>query len=403
MGQAYSSLTSSYVSFWARLGVRVDAEFGVVGAGSIFRCSVLSFLAYFVPLALVRRKLKDPHHLRAAMAFGGFSFTYRTVRLLIARYVPERNVDVHIQAPFIAGAAGAATCSVIDNSYVSSLFLIWWLFRSLRTLEAVNEFQQSKWGPTILMCASAEFLAPPALFSLEDHHVSYQKFLAPFWTAAGDRYEQFSQPPKGVTIGTNLVGPNGSMVHWWMRYVYGVVAQTVKVYFPLHLVWGLFRLPAWTPPSVILSNTARSSAFLSAYVLSLQALLLANSSLAKGLPPRWQVHLWTWASGFSVLLERTNRQAELAFFCASHAVNSLYNHAKRRGIVRPNFALGMILGMFATGLIMKHNAERPGRTMHLLFGELKGRKSQLVSQKKSIPAIGPDQRDGSGRNVAIDE
>lgn len=29
---------------------------------------------------------------------------------------------------------------------------------------------------------------------------------------------------------------------------------------------------------------------------------------------------------------------------------------------------------------MKYNAERPGRTMHMLFGELRGRQSQLVSQ-----------------------
>lgn len=294
-----------------------------------------------------------------------------------------------MQAPFISGAAGAASTCVIDPSFVSSLFLIWWSLRALRTLEKVQLFDKTPWGPPALMCASAEFLAPAALYTTQDHHVSYQKFLQPFWEAAGDTLEKFRKDPRSA-FATDGKG----VMNWWIRYTYGVVAQTVRVYLPLHGIWALFRLPAYTPVSLIVKNTATSCLFLSSYVLSLMALLQANSALVGGIPPRWHVHLWAWLSGFSVLLERSNRQAELSWFCAAHAVNCIYNHLKRRGWVKENLPIGMIFAMFATGLIMKHNAERPGRTMHLLFGELKGRRSQLLSQKKSTPLLSRRRLDG---------
>ncbi len=84
----------------------------------------------------------------------------------------------------------------------------------------------------------------------------------------------------------------------------------------------------------------------------------------------------------SLLFERPNRQAELAFFCLSHAINSLYNHARLAGWVSPNRFVGSILLMLATGRIMQVNARNPGRTMHVLFGEKKGRPSQFWSQEK---------------------
>lgn len=134
------------------------------------------------------------------------------------------------------------------------------------------------------------------------------------------------------------------------------------------------------------------------------AMLFANSYFFAPSPPRWQVQLWGWISGLSVLLERPNRQAELAFFCSSHAINSLYNHAVRVGLVRPNQVVGVALLCVATGQIMKHNAERPGRTMHLLFGEKRGRKSQVLSQRFGDDTMRyEDQRSTSESAVLFNE
>jgi hypothetical protein len=202
-----------------------------------------------------------------------------------------------------------------------------------------------------------------------------------FFQVNGDKLEVFLAPGvPGRTVGQALVGDR-SILPWFARYVVNVALQCIRIYGPLHLVWAALRLPGKTPLSVIVANTARSTAFLTSYVSALMAMLLLHSHLVGGMPPRWQLHCWTWVAGFSVLLERSNRQAELAYFCAAHALNSVYNHAKRLNLVRPNNLIGVLLLSLATGQIMKHNAERPGRTMHLLFGELRGRKSQVSSQK----------------------
>jgi hypothetical protein len=197
----------------------------------------------------------------------------------------------------------------------------------------------------------------------------------------GNAVHEFRKLPPGVTIAENVVGRDKTILRWFVRYILNVGWQCVRVYGPLHLLWAAFRLPNRTPISVIAANTARSTAFLTSYVCSLQVMLMLNSYIVKGSPTRMQLHSWAWLSGLAVLLERSNRQSELAFFCASHACNSLFNHAKRLGWIAPSQFVGVVLGMIATGQIMKFNAERPGRTMHLLFGEKRGRLSQIVSQK----------------------
>lgn len=340
----------------------------------MLRCALLSFLTYFVPLALLRRKLRDRHHLRASLAFGAFSGTYRAVRLLVARLRPQLNRS----APFFAGAAGAIATTAIDPSFVSSLFVTWWCVRALRSLPAVAAFQASRYGPALVMCAATDVLAPAGFDTPQDHQVSYRKvralpafpsiwvssslrqFFDTFFQVNGDSVERFRHPPPGVSIAQNLVATSGTPFwRWQMLYLWRVALQAVRIYAPLHLVWAVFRLPARTPLRVLFSNTLRSTAFLTAYVVSLQVILLTNSQLVGGRPQRAQLHLWCWISGLSVLLERSSRQAELAFFCASQAVNSLYNHAKRVGLVQPSHAVGVALLALATGQVRRSGVDRP--------------------------------------------
>ncbi len=81
--------------------------------------------------------------------------------------------------------------------------------------------------------------------------------------------EAFRSPPPGVSVMRNVVR-NRSLVKWIVRYVANVALQCVRMYAPLHLLWAAFRLPARTPISVIVSNTARSTLFLTTYVTSVR-------------------------------------------------------------------------------------------------------------------------------------
>lgn len=382
MGAQLSKIASKWESdFWAFFGLKPESEFGFVGVGSIVRCGVLSFLAYYVPLSLMRGRA-DPFVFRSAVAFSVFSFAYRSLRLLEARFVSQRNEFWHVHGPFVSGAAAALIAQAIDPTLLSSLFIVWWSIRALRTLPLVDHFSHSRFGPAMVMMFAVDLLGPSALLSPEDHHPSYRSFITKFFGANGDDPKLFKGPyGEGKSLANALTEKRGNIIKWLLGYFLGAFKESVRMYLPLHLLWAAFRLPARTDFSVIASNTLRSSVFLAAYTGSLMTFLLINSSLVRGVPARWHLHLWAWLGGLSVLIERQNRQAELAFYCLAHGVNALISRLKLRGYSLPRAAQALLL-MLATGQIMKHNALHPGRTMHLLFGEKLGRKTQLLSQQK---------------------
>ena len=380
MGASFSkAVRNRWVDLWARVGLDARGEFGIVGAGSILRCASLSFLVYFVPLALLRRRLRDPAHFRSAVAFGLFAGLYRSVRVLVARLVPQEHRQAHQAAPFVAGALGGLAAVLVDSSFLSSLFVVWWCVRALRSSPWVQRVEAHPAGPVAVMCFASGLLSPAGLVAPREHHPSYFRFLVRFFECSGARFSDFHSPPAGLTIG-QTVAPDGRLFAWYARYVRSVVWESAKIYVPLHLVWAALRLPARTSLRVVLSNTARSIAFLSTYTCSMMAMLLADSHFFSASPPRWHLHLWTPLAGLAVLVERSNRQAELAFFCLAHAINSVYNHARLRGLVRPNNLIGTLLLMVASGRIMQVTAMTPGRGAHLLFGEKMGRLTQKHSQ-----------------------
>jgi hypothetical protein len=342
----------AYVAFWKKVfDLDARAEFGVVGAGSVLRCGLLCFLTYWAPLALLRRKFRDPHHLRSAVAFGLFGATYRTVRVLISRLASQDNESLHRHSPVLAGWAAAGVTVAVDPSFLNSVFVVWWVVRALRTLKPVREHVEgTKFGPLAVMAFSSAVLAPAGLKAPEEHHVSYRRFLQGYFECSGTPLAKFQEPDPGLTIGETVGG--GHLASWFARYCVAVTWSAFKLYAPLHLVWALFRLPNLTDPRVIAANTGRSVAFLSTYVCGLMAGLLAHSHLTGGSTPRWQIHLYTAFPTVSLLLERPNRQAELAAFCAAHAVNSIYNHFRLRGVLKPNNFVGALLLMVATGRIM---------------------------------------------------
>jgi hypothetical protein len=316
----------------------------------VIRCGALCFLTYFVPIALLRRKLRDPHHLRSAVAFGLFGATYRTVRVLVSRLASQEYETLHRHSPTLAGWAGAAVAAAVDPSFLSSVFVSWWVVRAARTLALVREHvEDTRFGPLVVMAVSTSVLAPAALRAPEEHHVSYRRFLQGFFECSGTPFEKFRCADPGLTIG-ETVG-QGRLAAWFARYCAGVAWNAFKLYAPLHLVWALLRLPSRSDPRVVAANTARSVAFLSSYVCGLMALLLAHSHFVRN-PPRWQMYLWTPLPSIALLVERPNRQAELAFFCLAHALNSVYNHLRLRRVLSPNNLIGALLLMAATGRIM---------------------------------------------------
>ena len=385
MGAQGSKLAGKYVDFWRTYaGLDARGEFGVVGAGSIVRCGLVSFLGYWLPWALLKRNLRDKRHLRAAVGFGLASASYRTIRVSISRFVDQKHRSVHEQSPLIAGSIGALVAMLVDRSFVSSLFVIWWCLRALRTLPMAQQISNSQFGPMSIICFATAVIGPAALRAPAENHPQYRKFLQSFFEANKDPMGVFQKTPMGKSIGSVLSERHGGQPIglWFATWVRAVALKAVRLYGPLNLVWMVLRFPKMPPVKAVVANTLRSSVFLTAYIGSLMFMLLVNSKLVNKSPSRFQLHMWCGLAGGALLLERSSRQVELAWYCLAQALNSIYNHHRLAGRVQPSFALGAAAMMLATGRFMQYHSRHPGRVMHVLFGEKLGRQSQYWSQSQ---------------------
>lgn len=82
-----------------------------------------------------------------------------------------------------------------------------------------------------------------------------------------------------------------------------------------------------------MSNVLRSSAFLTLYTITQYwGVMLFTSTISPNIT-RLQWMSFGWLSGLWTLLERKERRPELATYCGAHAINALYNIAKKNGYI----------------------------------------------------------------------
>lgn len=110
--------------------------------------------------------------------------------------------------------------------------------------------------------------------------------------------------------------------------------SAIRLYLPLQLL-SLLRRPTFTSKrlSILLNSAARSSAFLAAFVsLFYYAVCLSRTRLGPRLlpsfsPQRWDSGLCVLAGclacGWSIMVEKANRQQEIALFVAPRALTTV--------------------------------------------------------------------------------
>lgn len=109
-----------------------------------------------------------------------------------------------------------------------------------------------------------------------------------------------------------------------------------KMYFPLHLVLAMFKLPRLPDPLNFLENLMRSTSFLTLYVMSLFSLLFAHSKIVNGRPlKRWELYLWTWVGGGKGVVFLGG----IFLICANKGLAVLLERPSRQGLVFVSFLL----------------------------------------------------------------
>jgi hypothetical protein len=150
-----------------------------------------------------------------------------------------------------------------------------------------------------------------------------------------------------------------------------IAVKSCKVYWPLHALSASLRL--FTKGSMdfpsLAENILRSTAFLTGWVGMLWWAVLAHSRILGRGVERHHVAMWAWLGGFPVLFERPSRQVELASYCLSHAINSLYNRYRIMGLIRPSNVVGSGLLALSTAILMTSFSQSPSWVTRRLFGD----------------------------------
>lgn len=122
--------------------LRIDKSDEVRDTLSIARCGTIGFLTYFLPFYFLRGGEGGPT--RSALAFGTFTGMYRLLRVLEGRYISDvgENVLIHRYGAGLCGAVAAYCGLIVDPSFGSSLFVIWWFIRSLRSLDYIEQLEK---------------------------------------------------------------------------------------------------------------------------------------------------------------------------------------------------------------------------------------------------------------------
>jgi len=74
-----------------------------------------------------------------------------------------------------------------------------------------------------------------------------------------------------------------------------------------------------------------------------------------------------WVAGLAVLIETKSRRAELAAYCLTYALESIFIYFQRRGWVTVMPSLNALFLSVAAGLLLHHHDHQPKAAIHWLF------------------------------------
>lgn len=76
--------------------------------------------------------------------------------------------------------------------------------------------------------------------------------------------------------------------------------------------------------------------------------------------------MFLWVPGLAVVFERPGRRKELAAYCLTHALNSVWGALKQRKGVKPRDWFSVVAITLSLGVILQHHKELPKLVTRLL-------------------------------------
>lgn len=343
-----------------------------------------AFVLYALPMSLLRRELKKAI-LKRASAIAAFMGVAKAVQLFLFQ---QKNSTLKYYSQAIAGGLGASVALAIDSGLGYNTLVIWFAIRAARCLLEENllgEFLNNvPFLPTITMCFSAGQILSSWVRYPKEMDPGYRKFLdfhggRPKWVMS-----RFAAPNAPVPYPLYIIRkPGSSYLSDAYQFFFAGLKRAGGLYAPLYaatLIFALLQARNRTPSRLskllinFITNVSRSSLFLSVYcTIAWTSVvfmpILFKYSTKRG-ATRVSLRRHVWASGLATLLERKERRPELAAYCATYALDSVWHRMEQTHPfltgVRP--ILAALLLISSCSILLHHYNKQPALVTKWVLG-----------------------------------
>jgi hypothetical protein len=322
-------------------------------------------------MTLLSRKL-DLSNVRRAAALGVFVSGVRAMDHLLASLknlrgsVPIEELTefeqfVHKYTLAVSAFVSCFVALTIDGElHHSSAFVIWGVIRALRCFVPYHPIV-----PTFVMSSSASAILSTWMFARDECNPTYIKFLD---LHGGQSRETMISIGAGVSSACSVLHPGTGCLRHFLQFFLSSIPRSVKVYLPVYLVAFIFSPRRNVMHTV--ENIARSAAFLSLYCTLAWASACASFNWLKPTAmwhTRVSLFMHTWVAGLALLLERRQRQVELAAYCATYAADIIFRGLQKRGYVSLMPTLNLFLLALSAGTVLHYREQQPQMVINFLF------------------------------------
>lgn len=342
-----------------------------------------AFVLYALPMSIIRRELKKSV-LRRASAIAAFMGITKAVQIYLFQ---QKSQFLRYYSQAIAGGVGASVALGIDRNLGYNTMVIWFTIRAVRCL--LEENVLGRWIfmiphlPTVVMCLSAaQILSTWVRYPIE-LDPAYRRFLdthggRPRWVM-----KRFAAPNTPAIFPLYMLRkPNNGAISDGFQFFFAGLRRAVKVYAPLYVASftvSMFQTKNHTSLRLVkllknlLVNILQSSVFLSAYCtiawISWPVLFLFGRTFYNG-ATRVGLRRHVWMAGLATLLERKERRPELAAYCATYAIDTLWRRLERAYPICEHLQplLSAILLIASCSIMLHHYNKQPALVTKWVLG-----------------------------------
>jgi len=332
----------------------------------ILRGFTKSFLLYFVPITLLRRG-SLLSNLRRSLALGIFTAGVRAGDDILTKLKsesfqgnPQRPVEEFISKYTLGVAAflSALVAINIDGEIPYSITVVLWtIVRALRPF-----VPDIPGGAIILMCLTAAQLLSTWIVIPQEHNKVYRAFLD---YHGGIPKTQLSKLELSPIDTCSIVHPGEKCMEFLPSFFIKSLPRSIQLYLPVYITTFLLSSSKNIPRTLF--GFIRSCLFLSLYCTSAWTSLCSFQRIRKEPISRLQILSHAWMAGLAVIFESTSRRSELAAYCLTYALESIYNHFRDKGYSLLSPSVNALVLAISAGVLLHHHDHQPKAAMHWLF------------------------------------